>query len=420
MTRLDDTTQTSRQTKNQTTAQALPSWLVPSLSMLMALICLIISNRLYAAEFAISPMMIELSGQPGSTENIEFQVHGKQAGTARIFLSQMEQQASGYMAFTPVDPQAGSLGDWLKLDRTRVKVKAGETQTVTGSITIPRRANGNKLLAIMVEEDRPKQDRGVSLNVRYAIVLNLNVKGRKTRLKSEFTDLKVEEQNGQRFVSGWFTNHSNRDARLNSIVSIRDQTRRLIARIPVKTKSAWQREDKLSRVFPGGKVKVYGLIDATVEEGDAMLSVRNKFNGKSQAGVSQAVHIPALISLETDAVNTANDNEEQNTVEPVVATLEILPNPIPVRVNRQGSTFAAIRLRNPLNKPITIELPDKTSDAHDYSFRFTPARLTLEPASSGIVTLRQQFDDGQAQASIYKVKVNTADGVEWVDLRTRL
>ncbi len=418
MTQLDNTTQTSRQTKNQTTAQTLPSWLVPSLSILMALICLIISNRLYAAEFAISPMMIELSGKPGSTEDIEFQVHGKQAGTARIFLSQMEQQASGYMAFTPVDPQAGSLGDWLKLDRTRVKVKAGETQTVTGSITIPRRANGNKLLAIMVEEDRPKQDRGVSLNVRYAIVLNLNVKGRKTRLKSEFTDLKVEEQNGQRFVSGWFTNHSNRDARLNSIVSIRDQTRRLIARIPVKTKSAWQREDKLSRVFPGGKVKVYGLIDTNVEEGDVMLSVRNKFNGKSQAGVSQAVHIPALSPLETTTADSKDERDK--TVEPVIATLEILPNPIPVRVNRQGSTFAAIRLRNPLAEPITIELPDKASDEHNYSFRFTPARLTLEPASSSIVTLRQQFDDGQAQASVYKVKVNTADGVEWIDLRTRL
>jgi hypothetical protein len=77
----------------------------------------------------------------------------------------------------------------------------------------------------------------------------------------------------------WFKTLADRDAFLQSEVQVRDESRRLVGRLPLKTLSAWQHGDPTSRVFSGSKVRIYGRLNKLISEGNYQLTVRNRFGG---------------------------------------------------------------------------------------------------------------------------------------------
>ncbi|MEC8428664.1 MAG: hypothetical protein VXZ35_09570, partial [Pseudomonadota bacterium] len=361
-----------------------------------------------AAEFAISPMMIELDSSPGVKENFEFQIHGKKAGTARIFLSDLHQQASGHMAFSDVsDSEAAAsteISQWIRLDQQRASVKTGETITIQGELDIPRRSSGSHVVAIMVEEDRPKNATGISLNVRYAIILSLQIEGRKSRIKTRYEQLSIEQQNGKHYVTAWFSNESNRDSQLESVVFIRNQSSKLLEKVPLKTQSAWQRGDQWSRVFPDSRVKVYGLISKPLSSQNVTLMARNRFAGKMQPSVRSEFAVPET----TIHQDTAAASQHQNDIAVVQ-----------MKVRKKGQAFGALKIRNPLNTPATLTLPlPATIDG--IAYKFSPQVLELPASGSGMVALRQTLKNDDHKPTKYQATL-VADGIEkTIHIRTEI
>lgn len=248
---------------------------------LIALFYCFISLKTSASEFAISPMIIEKDMAAGATEDFEFQIHGKKDGVANIFLNDLKQEATGHMAFNGEEASTAELATWISLEKNKVRVRQGETITIGGKIKLPRRGwgkAGSRVAAIMVEQERDPSQTGISLNVRYAIIIAINVSGKKIRFKTDYELVGVEKQNGRYYVTAWFTNKSNKDGRLESLAYMRDGNKKLVGKLPLKTKSAWQRGDEWSRVFPGARVKVYGLLDESFNGlGDFSLMAKSRF-----------------------------------------------------------------------------------------------------------------------------------------------
>lgn len=354
----------------------------------------------FSAEFAISPMLIELKSEPGSRQDFTFQIHGKQQGTARIFLSEMQQEPSGHMAFIEPNTEETNqknITNWISLNNTRVIVKQGETVSINGSIEIPRRTTGSHEIAIMVEEEKEEASSGISLNVRYAIILALDINGRKTRIKTKYEKLIVEEQNGQRFVSAWFTNLSNRDSYLDATVLVRDEDRRLLAKVPLRTKSAWQREDTASRVFPGSRVKVYGLLSNNMPSGNYELTSKNRFAGKLQRSTKNTVFINSMKEGVDQKTSTKNSKSPQ-----------FLINPVAMKVTKSGRAFSAIKFKNPTSTPIEIVLPTHSKE-DKVQYQFSPRTLKLAASASAFVTLRQTFSKSDIAPQTYTAQVTSED-----------
>lgn len=357
-----------------------------------------------AGEFSISPMLIEISTAPGLEENFEFHIFGKKPGKVKISPFAMQQQPTGHMAFVDLTGKIEEAADWLTLSNSLLDIKKDENYTIKGVLKIPRKATGNHLLALMVEEVKTEKGQGVSLSVRYAIVVNINVIGKKSRIKGEFSNLTIEEQEGKYFVSGWFENLSTQDASLDSIAYIRNENRRLLAKVALRTQSAWQRGDSESRIFPKAKVKVYGPIEKELRSALYTLSARNRFGGKMQPMYRSD---PELFTFK------ATDKIES------FSAIAIAPNPLLLKVDKRGQSFAALQLKNTYKVPVILTLP-KVEEGHPIQFKFTPEVIELAPNASKMVVLREKFTDGVVKGSVYKIKVR-GDRIEsWIELKTVL
>ena len=357
---------------------------------LLKLLILITPNT-FAGEFSVSPMMISVDSAPRKTETIEFEVKAQKAGKLRIFLSDLVQQETGHMGFINVTEGQDSMASWIDLDTDTLELAKDESAVVTGTVRIPKGAKGAHLAAIMVEEVRPPTKKGFGVKVRYAVMLDIKLKGRKTRLSSEFSDLAFEEQDGETVVVAWFENLADRDEFLQSEVQIRDERRRLVARMPLKTMSAWQRNDATSRVFSGSKVKVYGRLDKLISEGGYQVTVRNKFGGV------------ALPRIKKDLV-FATENIAEG-----LATVEWANYKVPAITAKPGPSGVAIsqfELDNPYNQTIEIVFPKKTlSDTADASFH--PRRIQLKPGQKTMVRLVQRWKDKTPQNEAYESELKS-------------
>lgn len=257
-------------------------------------IALIAGTAARAAEFAVSPMLVELDAAPDTAVPFRFNVHGKDAGKARISLAGMQQQATGHMAFLPQEPGTGGLAGWISLERNSLSVRRGETATVEGRITVPRRTPaGTYLAAVLVEEEEPARRSGIVLNVRYAIIVSLHIAGPQSRIATRFQGLRLEEQGERSFIAANFRNDGTRDDMLESELQVRDASNRIVHRTAMKSQSAWQRADAGSRVFPGADVVVFGELPRTLPAGDYQVTVRNRFGSRSQPVQRAVLNMPA-------------------------------------------------------------------------------------------------------------------------------
>ena len=369
-------------------------------------------SQVQAAEFAVSPMMIELEGSPRVSESFSFQVFGKTAGQVRISPWDMEQQLSGHMGFVEVNDDANDenqkLSSWVQIDNPLFSVKKDESVEVTGQITIPPWANGSYHTAIMVEEARDADANGVVVNVRYAVILNIRVAGKKSRIKSEFRDLRLVEQEGELYLAGRFINNSNRDYWLASKAQLRNSENRLQGSVILKTQSAWQRGDDGSRVFPGAEVEVFGLLTKAMASGSYQALVRNRFGGRHQRTFRSMVAVTPQMAAAM-----------QQYSEAIPEGVALLKTPV-LKVRRGGYASASVMLINNQDSAVEVRFPEADQDLLS-EYRFTPAVLTLEPNQRGMVLLNQKYKDaGDVQPIKHLAQVVQGEQVQWLEIRTQL
>ncbi|MDO8331550.1 MAG: hypothetical protein Q7T36_13880 [Fluviicoccus sp.] len=279
----------------------------------------------HAAEFGVSPMLIELTGAPDVSQDFHIQVLGKTSGNAKVSVYRLNQLPTGHMEFLPPEAGTEDMSGWITLEKNKLSIRKGETVVLNGSVKVPRKAAGTNVAAIMVEEDQPLKAKGITLNVRYAVVLSVNVGGTMTtRTITNFHDLSLEPQEERVFIKGLFKNGGKTDGQLNAELQLRDASNRLVLKTPLKTQSAWQRSDAASRVFPGSEVVVFGELPRTLPAGTYQAFVRNRFSDRAQPLVKTTVELPANLFAAPAApaaapVSTPTPTEPARTAAPAVA-----------------------------------------------------------------------------------------------------
>ena len=374
----------------------------------LCLTIFVICGLAKGGEFAISPMMIELNMAPGERKTFSFQIFGKKSGYAKISFSDLKQQPSGHMDFFSVNTNEPGISKWVSLDKSLVKIKQNELQTVHGEINLPRRAKGSYMLAIMVEDKKKQKEKGVSLNVRYAIIITINTPSKKGRLKSELSNLSIEEQNGHSFISAWFENKSLREGAFEIVAYLRNKERRLTAKIPLLTKASWQSAQKYSRVFPKGKVKVFGVLPGNVVNGEYTLSTKSRFNGRLLA--------TKRTQLIIDRQTKDSAQENTNATKAHSKTVNVNPNPIFVSISNKGRSFNTLRIENPLDEIITVVFPKKDT-VSGVTHKFSPNNFKMKSNSTRQVTLRHHFKENRNIDSYYAEIIRADKSVQKIEIK---
>jgi hypothetical protein len=148
------------------------------LALLLALLCFVIFTP-KADALTVSPVRVEVSGNPGQTLRGEMQLLNEQ-GEAKTFFS-------SYENFEPSDDtgaphfigSTGNLSTWLKTS-DRIDIKAGESIVVPYTITIPADAEpGGYFSAIFWGSQDPATQQGgeVAIGGKLGVLVLLRVNG---------------------------------------------------------------------------------------------------------------------------------------------------------------------------------------------------------------------------------------------------
>lgn len=360
-----------------------------------------------AGEFAVSPMMIDIDGVSRSTQEFSFTLFGKSNTNIKLSLFEMNQLESGYMGFTesPVDDM-DSIASWIELEDNRYRLRPDVAVQVRGRIRIPSKATGTYLIAIMVEEDIPLDEKGgVSVKIRYAVILNLDVQGRNTRIRTTFEELYAVEREDGIYLQGYFTNESGIEEWLFSEIQLRDENNRLLERVQLKTESAWQRHDTGSRVFPGAKVLVYGKINRPFVSGNYRVLARNNFAGKNQSIYRDTIH---LQTREVDELTEGGILQDTQTLG--LNEVVINPEKVQVAIRNNGTSFSSFLIVNNKEQAVEVTLLETLENLEPLGisqFQFYPKTLTLRPNQRTRVVLKQTHIEAAEYGNIaFSARVN--------------
>ena len=224
-----------------------------------------------AGEYRVWPMLIDIEAEPGINYPFEFNVLAIKSGRIQVYVNKIEQLSTGHVQFVAAEKIQG-----ISLVKSKASLDVGETFTVQGEIIVPRKSSGSLLYAVIVEEDTKHQGKGLQIKVRYAVVIDIDIKSRKTRLNTKIYNLEVTDGH----ISAWFENHSNKKALLKSQIVIRDENRRLVDRQFIRTQSAIERQEDYSIVYPNSKVKIIGSTEK-LNPGIYNVLIQSHFNEKS-------------------------------------------------------------------------------------------------------------------------------------------
>ncbi len=246
------------------------------------------SSHVLSGEFSVSPLIINIAGEKNKYIPFEFTIKAKKTGKVALKVFDLKQIETGHMGFIE-----GSVNNkkskvhWLSLKESEYAIKTGEFRIVKGMVKVPRKMKGQHLAAIMVEEMQSNENRkGIKVHVRYAVILKIDMQGgrkKKMRSRTKFTEVASNKIKNGWEIGGFFKNLSKVEGSLVSELQLRDKNKRLVARIPLKTLSAWQRNEGHSMVYPDSNVKIFGLVPDNVISGEYNIRIKHKFNGRSQA-----------------------------------------------------------------------------------------------------------------------------------------
>jgi len=257
------------------------------LRLLIIIISTLLSVNLFAGEFAVSPLVINVDGPKNKRLPFEFTIKAKSAGDVSLQVYDLKQIETGHMGFVlGEESDKNSKASWIRLKDNKFSIKTDDFVVAKGDIRIPSKAKGQHLAAIMVEEAKKESDKkGIDVKVRYAVVLKIdtrNGKVKKYRTKTMFDGLSYKKvENGWEF-EGYFQNLSKVEGNLVTEMQIRNTNRKLIGKVELKTLSAWQRSEQHSMVYPGSRVRIFGTLNEDLDLGTYQIRVKNRFNDRNQ------------------------------------------------------------------------------------------------------------------------------------------
>ena len=369
--------------------------------------CLIFQAGLvYSAEFAVSPMMIEIDAKPDQVKEFSFNIRANTAGRVILRPFDMRQEKSGHMGFIEADLSKKEIAaSWVSLKRDRYRLRKGQDVHVTGKVNVPRKTHGTYLVSVMVEEDRSgSEETGIAVTVRYAVILKVNVKGRRDRAKSRISDIDILAYKGKLILSGILKNQSKSDYWVKATAQIRDERGRLVEKVTMKTQSAWERHDPKSRVFPGAVVDLVGPIGKLNKPGEYQLLLQTRLGKHGQPSIRKKFIVTKEQLLAANVVITSDQQ-----------MLAMSPGKLKARLRKNNTTFSSFTITNNGDEEVALNFPQWNDDGVINKkngknekglthYEFVPKKLVLAPNQRHSVILKQRFQKDGAHTVDYEVK----------------
>ena len=305
---------------------------------------------LYANSFAVGtigvrPMSIDLVLKPAKKGEFQIDVCSTSSKDTPVHLSLFDamQKEDGSLNFVQEGQSPYSAAGWIKLNKTDFIVRGGETVTVKGVITVPRGYSGSRVATIMVEPGYEKKATGVSIKVRYAVVLRVNIAGVAVREKAKIQELALVNEKGAPVIETFIANHCEINFNAEGDVVIRDENTRLVERVTLYSKSKEKNKDPVCRIYPGARVAFVGRPAMPLPPGSYTLSASMKYGRR---GRLSAKHEFTVKEGEFDFAGMA----------PTGLNYLIEPSSIEAKIPAGGSKYNVISITNQEEEDINFKL----------------------------------------------------------------
>lgn len=352
---------------------------------------LLLSNVANALNLSVSPLLIEMNVKPKFKYKINFNVTSNADGKFKLSIYNMSQKKTGQMLFMENEEskakgkakgksKGSSIYSWIKLEKLSYNVKKGETINVKGTLQVPKSAKGTFLAAIMVEEDKnTNKATGIGFSVRYAVIIAINVETRKKiKFQANMGELEVANEDGKLTLKSTIENLSKHEFRINSLAQIRDSDGKLVEKVSLKSKSAWQRKDDTSRIFPRGNVELFGVVKSIRKPGKYKILFRNKVGHQ---------RLPA----KRKTINITQDQLPSVTRVDLNKALKQYPYPLVISPRKDGKSFSSLKFKNNSDVTIRVDLQNKhTSTDKPGAYYFLPDKFSIKPHFSKKTILQKR------------------------------
>ncbi|WP_192485200.1 MULTISPECIES: hypothetical protein [Cysteiniphilum] len=344
-------------------------------------ILLLFSVSTHAGEFGVSPMYINFDSTPGKKHTFELTISGKTKGSIQLTPYHMTQAETGHMSFvtSPSDIQ-NSPSQWLSFEKNEYKYQDNETIKIPITINVPQNTSGSKFATVMVEELKdPKKANGIGVKVRYAVIVNFNIiDKRKPRVKLNVNNLTLRFSEGKLFATANVENLSDYQAVLAGKLYVRDENNKLIEKIPLNSKSSWERKYPGALIYPKGKILIFGLSRKIKKPGNYNISFRGKY-GKRR------IYLKDTALITKAMLPKSLENETKNTSQVLARSI------LQVHPNKYGKSFNVIKLKNIYSEPIQISFKSNQEYPWLIGYEFKPQIKMIHPGQSSVVILKQNF-----------------------------
>lgn len=319
----------------------------------------------------VKPMTIDIELQPGKKTEFQIEVYSTSKEDTPVHLSLFDamQKEDGSMDFVDTGKNPYSCAPWIKLEKTDFTVTGGETVAVKGEISVPRGASGSRIATIMVEPGYEKKPVGISIKVRYAVVLKLKIKGRAVMENAKLERFGIKKlEDGTPAIEAVVLNKSEIDFTARGRALIQDASGKIITSINLTTESLERKkkdrekekkekkfkdkykvkEEEGQRLYPGSKVAFFGRIDKPVPPGEYTAILAMKY-GRRSITAKEKIKI-----TEEDIASLAAKKPAGG------ASFEIKPANLEIKSPPGGTRTAFFTITNITEKPLkaAISLKD--------------------------------------------------------------
>lgn len=350
----------------------------------LMLIILIFASTCNAV--GVRPLVLDMDMEPGQIKEFELKISPeKKQQIVEFNLYHPRQHLSGSLSYEKANPDQHVAASWIDI-REEVVVPPREEVIVNGKIKIPYNAKGSHTTVIMVEPVVEKPEGGVAFKVRYAVRVNINIERPGLRRKVEVKDFKLQSNDkGRPLITTNIVNNSSLHFKASGEVTVRDENRRLVDRIQIKSDYARQAGRKETKIYSGSKVKFTGEISEVLHPGTYNVRLFLYYADGKQEIRSKKIKVG-----------------DQYVKEGQIDYIELNPTYIKDNIRAGGVSTQVVKVRNRTGKDLKIKigaLKIKPNYKHSIFEEFKVElrgknKINLEPRRSGrtIVLMRSPRD----------------------------
>jgi len=290
----------------------------------------------------VRPLVVDLDLRPGGVEEFELVLSpGESEEIVNLNLYQPLQLLTGGLTYQEGDPETYQAIEWVKLENNRVVVPPGEEKTVKGRVEVPFNAGGSHTVVVMVEPEVEQAKTGITFRVRYAVRINIVVDRPGLRAQAEVLDFGLDEdEEGNPVMNMRLRNPSALHYNASAEVTIRDEKRRLVERVELRTPAAWQSGRGTTRIYPGAEVLFTGDVTEPLFPGDYQMKLFVRYAEGQQVIMSRD------LSIESGDFPKAQE----------AARVKVEPETIDVRVRPGGASSAVVNIENRTGGPLCVKM----------------------------------------------------------------